>query len=101
LTTAAPLSNIADFVNGRRPISEMLVNDLETPAVELHPGIRVLKTQLVEQGALGTSMTGSGSAVFGVWPNVQSAEQAAARLRRQGLWAIAAPTLALSPAVDC
>jgi len=43
-----------------------LVNDLEGPVSERHPEIVLVKQRLVECGALGASMTGSGSAVFGI-----------------------------------
>jgi 4-diphosphocytidyl-2-C-methyl-D-erythritol kinase len=97
--TSAPLpSNIANFVSGREPISEFLVNDLEAAAAQIHPEVVSLKAKLVEQGALGALMTGSGAAVFGVWPDPLSARRAAERLRRQGLWAESVQTLDASPA---
>jgi 4-diphosphocytidyl-2-C-methyl-D-erythritol kinase len=100
LTSGVGLSNITSFVSGRRPISEMLVNDLEAAAAEVHPGVPLLKARLVQKGALGTLMTGSGSAVFGVWPDATSAAHAAAQLRAEGLWAASVPTLNRSPALD-
>lgn len=50
-----------------------LVNDLEEAVSKRHPEIGALKRRLVESGALGASMTGSGSAVYGV---CSSSEQA-------------------------
>jgi len=97
--TSLPLpSNIIDFVSGRAPISEILVNDLEAAAAQLHPEVMSLKARLVEQGALGALMTGSGAAVFGVWPDLPAARRAAERLRAQGLWAEAVHTLDATPA---
>ncbi|MFI5364995.1 MAG: hypothetical protein ACHQ4J_05175 [Candidatus Binatia bacterium] len=52
----------------------------------------------MEQGALGALMTGSGAAVFGVWPDLPAARRAAERLRAQGLWAEAVHTLDATPA---
>lgn len=51
-----------------------LANDLEAPVSKRYPEIPALKRRLVDCGALGASMTGSGSAVFGV---CKSAEHAA------------------------
>src|SRR5262249_17984840 len=67
LTRREPVTNISALVSGGRAISELLVNDLETPAAAVHPEVLSLKAKLVEQGALGALMSGSGSAVFGVW----------------------------------
>ena len=44
-------------------------------------------------------MTGSGSAVFGVFVDAEQARRAAVALRAQGLWAEAVNTLDISPAV--
>jgi 4-diphosphocytidyl-2-C-methyl-D-erythritol kinase len=99
LTTEPPPSNIRDLISGRRPIPELLVNDLEAAAVQIHPEVLSLKARLMEQGALGALMTGSGAAVFGVWPDAQTAENAAMRLRERGLWAESVRTLEVSPAV--
>lgn len=99
LTTAAPATNIANFIDGRRPLSELLVNDLEAAAAQIQPEVLSLKVKLVKEGALSALMTGSGSAVFGVWPDLPSAQDAAMRLRQQGLWAMAVQTLKESPAI--
>jgi 4-diphosphocytidyl-2-C-methyl-D-erythritol kinase len=99
LTSTRSDSNIADFVDGRRPITELLVNDLEAPAVRMCPEVRILKLRLLELGALGASMTGSGSAVFGVCADGLSAQRIAAELRQHGWWACATRSLTCSPAV--
>jgi len=52
-----------------------LSNDLEGPVSRRYPRILAVKERLVECGAAGASMTGSGSAVFGV---CKSQEHAAA-----------------------
>ena len=59
----------------------MLVNDLEPAAAQIHPEVLTLKEKLIAGGALGALMTGSGGAVFGVWPDAQSARRAALQLR--------------------
>src|SRR5262249_12820337 len=101
LTTRREATSIEPLVNGRRSISEILVNDLEAAAMKIHPEVQSLKARLMDQGAQGALMTGSGSAVFGVWPSDGGARRAAANLRRQGLWAVAVRTLDTSPAVRC
>lgn len=47
----------------------VIKNDFETPVFSKYPIIREAKTQLYEMGALYASMTGSGSAVYGIFEN--------------------------------
>ena len=44
-----------------------MINDLEPPVVRRHPEITALKAALREAGAVATAMSGSGSAVFGLF----------------------------------
>ncbi|MBQ7534913.1 MAG: 4-(cytidine 5'-diphospho)-2-C-methyl-D-erythritol kinase [Stomatobaculum sp.] len=59
-------------------------NILEIPAVRMHPEIREIKQLLLEAGATGASMSGSGSAVFGVFEEPGEAEKAGRMLRERG-----------------
>ena len=45
----------------------VIVNDFEEPIFNEFPSLRAIKTQLLEEGAFYVSMTGSGSAVFGIF----------------------------------
>ncbi len=54
----------------------LLYNALERPAAELVPQIRRVKERLLSAGALAACMSGSGSAVFGIFPDRAAAEQA-------------------------
>jgi 4-diphosphocytidyl-2-C-methyl-D-erythritol kinase len=47
--------------------SKLLVNDFEQPVIEAHPRIGELKQNLYDMGAIYVSMSGSGSAVFGIY----------------------------------
>jgi len=80
------------FVRGFMAPSD-LVNDLEEPALELHTGIASLKHRLLSLGAQGSMMSGSGSAVFGIFPDFQIAKMAAKKLRAEGIWSTAVRTL--------
>jgi 4-diphosphocytidyl-2-C-methyl-D-erythritol kinase len=54
----------------RRPVSEWkdnMVNDFEASVFQIHPEIREIKEKLYRSGALYASMSGSGSAVFGIF----------------------------------
>ncbi|MEO5894306.1 MAG: 4-(cytidine 5'-diphospho)-2-C-methyl-D-erythritol kinase [Vicinamibacterales bacterium] len=44
-----------------------MINDLEPPVVRRHPEISEMKVQLREGGAVAAAMSGSGSAVFGLF----------------------------------
>ena len=57
-------------------IVDLLENDLEEVAFLLCPQIKTIKERLKEAGALGSLMTGSGSAVFGVFEDETSARKA-------------------------
>lgn len=54
------------------------------------PEIEALRQLLLQNGALAARMTGSGSAVYGVFPDMEGAERCAAALGREGLAAFAA-----------
>jgi len=61
-------------------IASFLCNDLEEPALRLHPEIAAARTALREAGALGAALTGSGSCVFGLAPDAATAQRIAAAL---------------------
>lgn len=55
----------------KKPIEEwqnLIVNDFETSVFPSHPAIAALKDDMYRRGALYASMTGSGAAVFGIFP---------------------------------
>ena len=57
-----------------------LGNDLEAPVAARYPAIGELKKRLADEGALMAAMSGSGSAVFGVFPSAAAARRAARAL---------------------
>ncbi|MCB0870213.1 MAG: 4-(cytidine 5'-diphospho)-2-C-methyl-D-erythritol kinase [Solirubrobacterales bacterium] len=58
----------------------LLVNDLEPAALALMPEIGLAKQRLSSAGAEFTGMTGTGPTVFGLFADMDSAEDAAAEL---------------------
>ena len=58
-------------------IAGILENDLERAALVRCPEITTIKERLKEVGALGSLMSGSGSAVFGIFEDEESARKAA------------------------
>ena len=68
ITPQKPAKNCRDIV--RQPIEtwkEELVNDFETPIFKAHPELGKIKSQLYNLGADYASMSGSGSALFGIF----------------------------------
>ena len=64
----------------------LLHNDLETVTVERYPLIEQVKRQLVQLGAKGALMSGSGSTVFGVFSDQDTAQAAADKMSCHDGW---------------
>jgi 4-diphosphocytidyl-2-C-methyl-D-erythritol kinase len=84
---------------GRRPLDVgwasgpvALMNDLEGPVARRHPEIREMVEACQREGAVAAGMTGSGSAVFGLFSQA-AASRAARRLRRPDWLVLIARTL--------
>ena len=71
-------------------IAAALMNDLEPPAVALHPEIGAARDALEAAGATGVLMSGSGSTVFGLVPTESRGREIAAVLEAQGFraWSV-------------
>jgi 4-diphosphocytidyl-2-C-methyl-D-erythritol kinase len=65
-----------------------LQNDLEKVAFRLHPLLLELKRILVDHGALGSLMSGSGATVFGIFAEEQDALRAGEELKQAGKWSV-------------
>jgi 4-diphosphocytidyl-2-C-methyl-D-erythritol kinase len=70
-----------------------LRNDLEPPVVQHHPAIARIKQALVDAGAVYAAMSGSGSAVFGLFERLDAARRTAADLSRPGWLVLVTRTL--------
>ncbi len=53
---------------------DKITNDFETPVFKQHPALAAIKDQLYTQGAIYASMSGSGSAIYGIFPKGRRAE---------------------------
>lgn len=62
----------------REPIASLLSNDFEAGVTAVFPDVERLKRRLAELGAEATVMSGSGSAVVGLFRSGRRAEDAAA-----------------------
>ena len=70
-----------------------MINDLEPPVVRRHPEITTLKASLREAGAVASAMSGSGSAVFGLFRSRAAAARCVRPLSKGGNKALLTRTL--------
>jgi 4-diphosphocytidyl-2-C-methyl-D-erythritol kinase len=87
LTKGPGFSKMFDYDLSLGPEPEQMAkslgNDLEKVVIPSHPQIDQIKQKLVQSGALGALMSGSGSSVFGIFPDPVSARQASSELKLQ------------------
>jgi len=74
-----------------------LHNDLETVTAAAHPEIHAIRQALLEQGAAGVLMSGSGPTVFGIFETGTGCRNAAENLSHRGWKLFPTETLAASP----
>ena len=76
--------NIVNWFDGPAVnIPDLLFNDLESATLSKHPILCSIKASLIELGALGALMTGSGPSIFGIFDSSENARQAGKALARQ------------------
>lgn len=64
-------------------LAELAVNDFEAPVFARHPELRGWKEALLGAGARPALLAGSGSALFGVFPDEETRDAGAARLEAE------------------
>jgi 4-diphosphocytidyl-2-C-methyl-D-erythritol kinase len=83
--------NLGKFLKTSNEVSKILFNHLEAGVSKEYPQIDVMKKMLLSTGAMGALMTGSGPAVFGLFPGERMATKAYQKIEglasRRG-WAI-------------
>lgn len=87
LTKGGELANLPRFsVVTRDDLCAVLHNDLERVTLERYPLLAEIKQLLLEKGACGSLMSGSGATLFGVFPNYAAASRAAEGLAEEHDW---------------
>jgi 4-diphosphocytidyl-2-C-methyl-D-erythritol kinase len=73
---ARHLSAAAQSATGLSQVAALVHNDLEESVVSRRPQVGEVRDQLLVRGAIAAAMTGSGSAVFGLFVNAAAANEA-------------------------
>ena len=90
LTSERPVTIIRRSYGSAAEICELLSNDLEPVTCGKYPLLDELKDLLIAAGASGSLMSGSGSTVFGIFEEENTARQAAADIAKERGWFTAA-----------
>jgi 4-diphosphocytidyl-2-C-methyl-D-erythritol kinase len=91
VANGASVKEHGNLAPGQWPTSIQLRNDLELAVLPAHPEIGHIKDRLLQAGADGALMSGSGSSVFGVFQDRVRAERAVDALRQYGRSFLATP----------
>ena len=76
LTKTVELNKLPQFFESIEQLVSILSNDLEAVTISAFPIIAEIKSRLIDLGAVGSMMSGSGPTVFGIFKNLDSAEAA-------------------------
>jgi 4-diphosphocytidyl-2-C-methyl-D-erythritol kinase len=86
LTNTATLNKLPKFFESIEQIVSIFSNDLEKVTILAFPVIAEIKTRILELGAAGSMMSGSGPTVFGVFTSLDSAESARQQIAQNTSW---------------
>lgn len=89
--TATILSSFQNEANSRQsqlwPL-DSFENDFESVIFDIEPEIRRAKETLLQAGALGALLAGSGSSVFGIFADREDQQRAASEIKLEAGWRI-------------
>ena len=74
LTNNRKLNRLPEFFGSIEDVVSILSNDLEDVTIPAFPVIAEIKNRLMDLGAVGSMMSGSGPTVFGIFKNFDAAE---------------------------
>jgi len=93
LTSSKNQTNVPTSLKGYREAVDLLRNDLEPIVASDHQEIAEVKRFLLNSGAEGSMMSGSGPTVFGIFKNGRNARCVADDAQKKGWWAFSTSTL--------
>lgn len=83
-----PKEKIAKEYSQIEDILPIMDNDLEKVAFQKYPELAIIKKKLIEKGARGALMSGSGPTIYGLFPSRKEAEEAAQKMALPSGWKI-------------
>lgn len=86
LTNCEKNFKVQAFKKALPRVETLLCNDLEQVTIAKFPEISIIKKALLDLGAQGTLMSGSGPTVFGLFQSPRQASTAFQMIRQQGRW---------------
>jgi 4-diphosphocytidyl-2-C-methyl-D-erythritol kinase len=86
LTSMRELNKLPEFFESIEDIVSILSNDLESVTIPEFPVIADIKARLMDLGAAGSMMSGSGPTVFGIFNSFESAETARSEITKNVNW---------------
>ncbi len=86
LTNRRELNRLPKFFESVEQIVSILSNDLESVTIPAFPVIADIKASLLELGAVGSMMSGSGPTVFGIFKSFDLAEAARLEVTKHTNW---------------
>jgi len=86
LTNCPETYNVSGFLEDPSGVKDFLCNDLERVTVGAFPVISVIKEALLDYGADGALMSGSGPSVFGLFAEYEQARDAFQAVQSRGCW---------------
>lgn len=86
LTNGRELNKLPDSYSDLEGICSIFANDLESVTIPAFPVIAEIKSAMLQHGALGAMMSGSGPTVFGLYRDKSTAEHARTILARDTGW---------------
>ncbi|GAC1447280.1 MAG: 4-(cytidine 5'-diphospho)-2-C-methyl-D-erythritol kinase [Desulfuromonadaceae bacterium] len=86
LTSERELNKLPEFFDSIEHVVSILSNDLEAVTIPAFPVISGIKARLMNLGAAGSLMSGSGPTVFGVFKSFDAAEVARREITKGTNW---------------
>ena len=87
--TSRPINTtISNCINHLTEIISLLSNDLEKVVIPRYPIVKNIKEELLNKGAQGSLMSGSGSTVYGIFSSEDEAKEAYGQLTNHSDWQV-------------
>ncbi|HEY5521642.1 MAG TPA: 4-(cytidine 5'-diphospho)-2-C-methyl-D-erythritol kinase [Desulfuromonadaceae bacterium] len=86
LTSKGELNRLPEFFESIEQVVSILSNDLESVTIPAFPVIADIKARLMNMGAAGSMMSGSGPTVFGIFKSFDIAETARREVMKGTNW---------------